>query len=201
MRTRLAALLLLAAAFSLGATSQDLADQTLGDTLRAADAIAWVRILDKTPVTFESEGRTQTCGYNYSVKVVEKIKGEGGVLSFFSDHDQAADHAGSDYFVVVFLHGPDAPAVDGASGAGRGREREACMEHANPRFVRGSYPGMMIPREEELSTKWGATLFRRDASNLLWSDEFRHRDFQDGDRMHSAASWEQINEAFERAER
>ena len=75
------------------------------------------------------------------------------------------------------------------------------MHRANPRFVRGAYPGMMIPREEELSTKWGATLFRRDASNLLWSDEFRHRDFQDGDCMHSAASWEAINEAFDRAAR
>jgi len=75
------------------------------------------------------------------------------------------------------------------------------MHRANPRFVRGAYPGMMIPREEELSTKWGATLFRRDASNLLWSDEFRHRDFQEGSCMHSAASWEAINEAFERAER
>jgi len=195
--TRRRLVLSLGAAMLLS-TAEEIVLPSLPEIAKEAEFIGWVRVTGKMPVAFQFDGRSEVCGFNYSAQVVQRIKGSGDAVQFFSTHDVSGDREGDDYFVIVqrLRAGPS----DWSDLKGVEKERTRCELEASEYSVRGAGPSRMVPLARELSGRGGEQWFRRDASNILWGSNFTHRDFQqEGQPMGSGVSWSSIKESVEAA--
>ena len=111
--------------------------------------IAVVRLIDRQPVAFEYDGRSEVCGHRYRAQILESVKGqEIGTFEFFEAGPGASAKPNKEYLVMVFERdlaflgseaAPRRPRLEGVHEA-----RSECYLTAGSRIVLNS-PRTTIP--------------------------------------------------------
>lgn len=158
---------LVALAALAAASTADVGQPTLEDVLVGAETIAWVRVVDSDPVTFEHEGMRKACGWVAQAVVVESLKGQrnGQHVRFFADVLPSAEDGYPDAFVILRLR--DAASDSATIQWARENESEEsylrtrCRLLAADRFARGGSEGWIAPlygaRTRAEGTPWFST--------------------------------------------